>query len=130
MYIEKYEKKRHIKVIGRFLHERSIDQDFLSLLPEHGYIAYLDDHPIACGFLRKCEGGIGIVDSFCSNPKMPGQLRHQALDLIINKLVRDCKELNIKGLIAFSSDSSIIQRSLRHNFMKLDQQVMTLFISK
>jgi len=130
MYIERYIKKIHFKYLQRFFEHRELDKALLEDLPEHGYMAYLEDFPIACGFLRRCEGNFGIIDGFCSDPKMPGSLRHEALDLITSKLIRDAKELKLKGLLAITVDKSIIKRSIRHNFKKSDQVVMSLLLSE
>lgn len=95
-------------------------------LPEVGYLAWHMGKPIAACFLRRCEGGLGIVDSLISNPESPGELRHVALDALINHIVDQAKHHKLTKVIGFTQDASTLNRSLRLGFGQSPFQVVVM----
>lgn len=105
-------------------------------LPKIGYIAFYynidgtntvikDKMPIAAGFLRRVEGDvIAHIDGLTSNPYIGGILRHNALSQILNRLTDDAKELELKGLIAFCLDPSMIKRAESIGFKIINQTTL------
>lgn len=87
-------------------------------MPEIGYTAYKDGTPIAVAFLRRCEGQVAILDSLCTNPKAKSEDRHEAIDLLVNKIIEQCDYMKIKSLFAFTVDEGILERSKKHGFIK------------
>lgn len=126
MHIEKFDKS-HIKAILKLLSSKDMTSKMVDELPKLGYVAFHDDFLIGAGFIRMCEGSIGIFDSYITNPVAPAKLRNEGIRLITTKLMNDSKVLELKGLLVFSRDCSIIDRSLEYGFVKSDQ---TLLIRK
>jgi len=91
-------------------------------LPKIGYISYFGDSPIAAGFLRRVEGGYAQMDTLVSNPYFGSQIRHLAIDKVVKSLIEDAKTLDLEGIVAFTSDSGILNRALSMNFNILDTQ--------
>lgn len=85
-------------------------------LPEIGYIAWEHSKPIGAAFLRRCEGGLGIVDSLISNPDSSSELRHIALDALINRIVEISPKHKVTMLLGYTKDSSTLLRSTRLGF--------------
>ncbi len=125
MHLRPYEPSDKM-YIGALLHMRKMDvEESLQSLPETGYIVFQDNFPVAAGFLRRVEGGFGQVDSYITDPSVPGKQRDQALDLITDALIKRAKELELRGIVAFSVDQNTISRSLRHGFAALGHVVIT-----
>lgn len=98
-------------------------------IPEYGYVTFVNDIPTAMAFLRRVEGGYAQLDGLTSNPMQSSEARHQAIDLVVNRIKYQCKELEIKHLIAFSSDNSTLLRSKSHGFTSMgDHKVIVLSI--
>lgn len=42
---------------------------------------------VAAGFLRRAEGGVGIIEGVCTNPLVSSSTRHKALDAVFRALL-------------------------------------------
>ena len=82
---------------------------------------------VAAGFLRKVEGGYGLLDGYITNKNYPSQGRDIALDLLTKELLRMCKLLKIRQIFAFTNHSTIIERALAFGF---EQQLFQKVIVK
>lgn len=98
-------------------------------IPQIGYIAFEGSIPVACGFLRKVEGGYAQIDGLTSNPDMPSEVRHKALSFIVDTLIQEAKHLKMIGIISFTKDYSIIKRAKDCGFQVLQHQVIALSLS-
>lgn len=85
-------------------------------VPAIGYVAYCRGEPIACAFIRAVEGGYAQLDGLASNPSAPGEMRHSAIDLVVEKVMKEAKALGYKGMLAYSVDAATLMRSIRHGF--------------
>ena len=88
-----------------------------------GYIAYEeikgdDDRPVAVAFLRRCEGGFGMLDGLCTNPSAPSEVRHIAIDKVVEKVIDRAKKYGMKHLLSWSLDAGTLERSQRHGFVR------------
>jgi hypothetical protein len=91
-----------------------------SEFPQVGYIAFDERGAIAVGFLRMVEGGYGQMDGFTTNPERLSAHRHQALEMIVNKLTEDAKASNLSALLVLTKDPTTIKRAeTRHGYVKL-----------
>ena len=93
-------------------------------LPEIGFLAAVDDVPTAVGFLRKVEGGVGWIDSLCSNPEQPSLARHLAIESVVKTLINQALLHRMTALIAYSVDASTLERSKTHGFVHLPHTVI------
>lgn len=124
MYATRYDRRVDNWNLLQVLKKRDMRLSHMEDLPEVGYVVYEEDLFIAAGFLRKCEGGYGLIDSYITDPKMPPKLRDQALDLITKKLVYVSKKLNMRHIVGFSLDANTISRSQRHGFALTEHKVI------
>lgn len=96
-------------------------------LPKIGYMAFLDKHPLAAGFLRRVEGDlVAQMDNLVSSPHFGSIIRHKAISLIVDQLKLDGKSLNLKGIYAFTIDDSIMDRAKATGFINLNHVVLGL----
>ncbi len=84
---------------------------------------------VAMGFIRRVEGGFGHLDGLCTNPESPGSERHEAIDLIVDTLLKAAKEIGLKSVIAWSKDNSTIMRSEKHGFAQLPHTYLSVRLS-
>lgn len=124
MYATQYDPKVDRWHILQVLKRREMQLSLAEELPEVGFVVYEEDHFIAAGFLRKCEGGYGMMDSYITDPKMPAPWRNQALEMITKRLVKKSKALKMKHVIGFCVDVNTILRSLRHGFVLTEHKVI------
>jgi hypothetical protein len=101
-----------------------------AILPKLGFIAYCNSEYqyIAAGFLRMVEGNIAQIDTLVTNPAIESSIRHEALNLIVDKLLESAKELKLLGVYAFTSDYSTIKRAEETGFRVKNQSVITLIL--
>jgi hypothetical protein len=100
--------------------------DISENLPEIGFIATEGAIPVAAGFLRRIEGGYAQIDSLVSNKDMPGPMRHEALDKIVQTLITTAKTLKIKGIISYTQDKSVVMRAVATGFEVTQNVVISL----
>lgn len=98
----------------------------MKTLPKIGYIAMMNGHPIAAGFLRRVEGGYAQFDTLTSNRYFGSQVRHEGIKKVVDALVSDAKDLQLRGIIAFTVDSGIIKRAEDIGFQSLKHSVIAL----
>lgn len=106
--------ERHMEAM---LKARDLPQSVMSELPEHGYMYFEGDRPVAAGFLRRCEKGLAMLDNYISSPGEASELRDKAFDLITATLIEDAKRFEITTLLAFSLDRNVIIRAMKHGFV-------------
>lgn len=93
-------------------------------LPKIGYIVLLGKQPLAAGFLRRVEGGYGYIDTVVTNPHFGSQMRHQALEIIVKKLLEEAKDLRLRGLIGSTNDAGVLKRAKDLGFTEIDHRVL------
>lgn len=103
----------------------------MDFLPKIGYIALLNNQPIAAGFLRRVERDIlGQIDSLVSNPYFGAQIRHKGLNMVVDQLLYDAKSIGLKGVYALTVDESVLKRAEAIGFSKVNHQVIALSFPK
>lgn len=96
-------------------------------LPKTGFIAMLGDQPIAVGFLRRVECDIvAQLDGLASNPAFGSVIRHQAISMVVDRLILEAKQLKLQGIIAFTEHGSIIERAADIGFLKINHTLLSL----
>ena len=98
----------------------------MKTLPKIGYIAYLGKHPIAAGFLRRVEGGYAQLDTLVSNAHFGSQIRHKGIEMVVDTLLQDAKDLKLHGVIGFTNDPGILKRANSIGFKTLPQSLIGL----
>jgi hypothetical protein len=103
----------------------------MKTLPKIGYLAMMNGHPIAAGFLRRVEGGYAQLDTLTSNKHMGSIIRHKGINAIVDALIQDAKDLRLHGVIAFTRDESILKRAEAIGFHALsDHSLIALRIEE
>lgn len=98
-------------------------------LPKIGYIAFLGKQAVAAGFLRRIEPNYAQLDTFLSSPYFGSQVRHEAMTKIVDALVSDAKDLNLKGLLAITTDHGIVERAKEIGFTTLNQALLVRILT-
>ena len=99
-------------------------------IPNVGFIVNHNDlGPVALGFIRKCEGGFGMIDSMITNPTAPAAIRDAALDKLVSRLVASAKRRKLYKIFAFSEDEHTLERAKRHGFNVVSQTMIALTVS-
>ncbi len=115
------------------LHDILSSNDYLNIseinmksLPKIGYIALLNGHPIAAGFLRRVEGGYAQIDTLTSNKYFGSKIRHLGIKLVVDTLILEAKTLKLKGIIAFTKDEGILKRAKEIGFTEPEAKLIAL----
>jgi hypothetical protein len=107
----------HVSKMVDILYSRNMDPNLIKDLPKNGWIAIEDDLPVAYGALRCVEGDRAMFDSYITNLRVDGNKRHRALDMLTAKLIKVARHHDIKQLLFFSRDTSILDRAERHGLV-------------
>jgi hypothetical protein len=102
----------------------------MKTLPKIGYMVLLRNYPVAAGFLRRVEGGYAQMDGLTSNPMFGSLIRHEAINLVVNSLISDAKDLKLQGILAFTGDKSVIKRSEDIGFRVIEQTLIVLSLKE
>lgn len=103
-----------------------MNESLIDDIPEHGFIALDSNEGIAAAFLRRVEGSFGLLDGLITNPTADGKLRHEAIDLIVTEIIKLCRILEIKRLLAHSVDVGTLERSKKFGFISLPDTLIAL----
>lgn len=114
----------HFTLINSWLADRGIASISAQELPKDGLMIYGREGYLAGGFLRQCEGGIALMDSYITNPNAPAELRNEALEKMTGELLRVAKNKGYTKVIAYSADSHTIERAVAHGFAIIDQALL------
>jgi len=121
MKLEHYSRKFEPQ-LRYWLRVRGFDPELVRDVPQLGYV--VDN--VAAGFIANAEFMFGIMDSFITNPETEPLARHEALTLIIERLIADAKGLGLKRLLAFSTDDGILKRQQHHGFVQHQNKLAIL----
>jgi hypothetical protein len=116
----------------KLLQEMLVSQDYNvpvldTSVPKIGYIAMLGDQPIAACFLRRVECDVvAQIDGLTSNKHFGSVLRHEAISQIVETLINEAKTLKLQGLIAFTTDLTIVNRFEATGFITLNHNLLSL----
>lgn len=99
-------------------------------LPKIGYIATLNDQPVAAGFLRRLEPCFAQIDTLTSNAYFGSKIRHEGIKLVVDTLIEEAKSLKLQGIISHTADEGILQRAKDLGFHVVPQIIIALPITK
>lgn len=95
-------------------------------IPATGFVVLTEGVVAAFAFIRLVEGGFGQLDGLTSNPSLPGEIRSQAIDAVVERLINEAKVMKLKKLIAFSRDNNTLERSVKHGFSPMPHTLIAL----
>lgn len=93
-------------------------------LPRVGGIVFYAGRPIAIGFVRQCEGNVGIWDGLITDPQAEPIERDKCLDALLIFLIRTMKSYGITRIISWAQDSNTIERAQKLGFKPIDATLM------
>lgn len=130
-HIEKYEAAKHNEHIQLWLKHHKMKSTFVDMLPENGWVGF-DNYgaPTSAGFLRKCEGNFGILDSLITNPKAPGYARHVCIDMVVTEILNYARSQGILQIMATSKFEDTLERATSHGFVRLPHTVIAIDLIK
>ena len=99
-------------------------------LPKIGYIALLNEQPVAAGFLRRLEPCFAQLDTLVSNKYLGSQIRHEGIKGVVDELINEAKRLKLQGIIGMSADSGTLKRAATLGFKVIDQTLIALPLDK
>ncbi len=85
------------------------------ILPNTGFIV----SEVAAGFLYCCDGNLGLIENFITNPDAKSEDRDEAINIIIDSIEQEAKILGIKYIIGSTKEDSLLMRSLNLNYKDL-----------
>lgn len=117
----RYFKKSDNETLNYLFGQRGLSLENKDSLPEIGFVSEYEYSPTykECSgmiFLRRCEGGLGIVEGLVTNPHLPSAIRHLAFKTLVNRAVEEAKSLKITRMLAYSVIPSVIERSCELGF--------------
>lgn len=125
MYVCRYTPREDDWTLLRVLKKREMNLRVAEEFPEVGYLVFEEGAFIAAGFLRQVEGGYALIDGYLSDPAMPSEIRHVALDMVTARLIKAATKMKVKRILGFSLDSNTITRSLKHGFVQTSHTMIT-----
>lgn len=126
--VSPYQSSYYELLEGLHLSQHVLLQETGNTLPEIGYIATEGSIAIAAGFLRRIEGGFGMIDTLVSNASLDGTIRHDGISQVVSRIILKAKELEIKGLICSTKDEGIIKRAKSIGFHETGEITIALKI--
>lgn len=97
---------RDIESINKWLRRHGHATASVSDVPAIGFIV----PGVAAGFVRDCENGVGMIDSYVTNPLCKNLTRNQAL----NSITRAILKTNFRQFITMTENQGLRNRFLAH----------------
>lgn len=127
MRIRDFEIDKDFGLIKEWIAIRDIPMWEKDSIPKIGKIVSEDNIFQAIGFLRVCEGHLGIMDSLISNPLIERTSRSEAMDMLIQSLIEKAISLKLKAILGITVIPSLEERVvLSHGFKKHGCSVLVL----
>lgn len=95
-------------------------------LPNIGYIALIEDSPIAAGFIRRVEGNVHGELELYTNPFFGSIIQKQGIKKVLESLLLDAKSLKLKKIIIFSIEESTLEETKSFGFQELAKNTLAL----
>lgn len=93
-------------------------------LPRIGFI--VDGY--CAGFLYQTDSAFGLLEFVIANPKTDKEERSKALDLLLETLIKQAKELNIKSLFTSLEHPKLLERYKKHGFNVSDTNMTNMLM--
>lgn len=94
-------------------------------LPKIGYTANVNGlRGAAYGFLRMVEGGYAQIDTLTTHTKFSSEDRNKAISAVVDALIDIAKTINLKGIVCFTDNESVITRAKKLGFSVLNHTVI------
>lgn len=122
--------KTHQDLISEWMGKRGHDFQDYTGVPRHGWTVSHDGTPVAVMGLRLCEGNVGLIDTFCSDPEIDPEIRNHAADALTCELLDQAELHGLIGLIGISRDQNTIKRSVAHGFDVSNQVLFSKKLGK
>lgn len=127
IYVTQFDMFSHYELIIDWLRARKLDTKLADELPVNGFIAKTEKKDAVCaGFLRMVEGGYAMLDSLITNPTQPPEVRDEAIDAVVKRLISAAEDWNITRILANTTDAHTLERSKRHGFTALPNTMIVL----
>lgn len=121
--VVQFDAKKHWLLLQLWWSERKFNCPPLELMPQTGYLVSLNDQAVCAGFLTLTDAGVAVMGHFVSDPRVPGEHRHGALDLLISKLIDKAKQSQFKYLFCSTNLPDLEERFKRHGFEMTDSKI-------
>lgn len=96
-------------------------------LPKTGYIAFIEEKPIAAGFILKFEEiPIGMLEWIVSDPDTSHKERSEAISELMDHMISESKNIGIRILGASISNMRLKEKYLQKGFLVSDEAVSLL----
>jgi hypothetical protein len=92
-------------------------KDFLPDNGEGGLMVMVDDKPVCAGFIYISNSKVAWVEWIISDKKHKKK-RKEAINLLLDKLIFTCKNLNMKYIFATNDNKNLINTFINKGFRK------------
>jgi len=126
MKIHNFHQSKDMKHIYDWFRLRELNLELIDDIPAIGVIAFTEHIPVAACFLRSVEPNFGMIDGLITNPEMPSDLRHKAIDGCVKAIIKKAKDFKMKQIMATTIDQGVLDRSKSHGFIKIPDTMIVL----
>lgn len=115
--VRKYRDRDKEAILSWFKHRGTdLDEAFLGKV---GFIV----PGIAAGFIIQTDTKACIFEPFVSNPDTFGPIRDEALNMIMERMINEAKDLGYYRVFGFASHNRMVSRALRCGFVKVEDSI-------
>lgn len=118
-----FNKSEHYNLFCRWYEIRNFPKVPEDLLPPTGLVVSYDGAFVAMGFLYRTDGGIASISHLATSPVAPGDIRNEALNLLINNLILIASGEKFKLVTIATNLKKLFSRLGEHGFTKTDESV-------
>lgn len=99
-------------------------------LPKIGVITYINDMPVAAGFLRRVEPCYAQIDTLVSNAYCGALIRNEGITKVVDYLINEAKRLKLSGIICHTQDKGTLLRAKTLGFHVVPETIIALSLEE
>jgi hypothetical protein len=106
-----WDPEQHLEMATAWAASRGVEvRD--DILPRVGFVS----DNAAIGWLYQTDSGLGLLETFVTNPAASVRARHRAVDEVGRALISESRKLGITRLVTMTSHKSIGRMCIRRGF--------------
>lgn len=129
MKYEKFDKNKHYEQLRVFWKQYDWIAPEVDVLPETGYVAMVDDKPIAACFVYLSNSALCFMDWMIADKEANPDHRKEAVNGLIDKIKEQASESGYKIIYTITANTHLIGIYGEHGFQPMEKNAYSMAFS-
>lgn len=120
-------KSGDFRFVEEWISKRGLQKQDQAFYPPNGRTIVHEETLICVGFLTKTDAGYSAIGNFMSNPDVSREIRHEAMNLLIQELLELSRNNGFLHVAASSNNKKLLEFYKENGFAEVEEG-LTVFI--